>query len=285
MQIVHFKHALDRAQVATRPPAATPPLSKVDFATADPKSLVSFRCNICGKANSVRLASLDREIPSCEGCTSTVRFRGIAELVITEVLGTHLRLDETPVRKDLLGIGLSDSDTYAVPLAEKFDYTNTYYHCEPLLDIMNPPASMAGRYDFLVSSDVFEHVVPPVSRAFFNARRLLKPGGVFIFTVPFKTDGDTIEHFPELYDYQVSEENGHWTLHNRTVDGRDQTFADLVFHGGPGETLEMRTFSLQGLEREFVQAGFKDMHVINEPCLEHGIMWREAWSVPIVVRA
>jgi SAM-dependent methyltransferase len=285
MQIVHLKRALDRAQVVTRPPAATPPLSKVDFATADPKSLVSFRCNLCGKANSVRLASLDRETPSCDGCTSTVRFRAIADLVVTELLGTDLRLDEAPVRKDLVGIGLSDSDTYAFPLAEKFDYTNTYYHCEPLLDITNPPADMAGRFDFLISSDVFEHVVPPVSRAFVNARRLLKPGGVFIFTVPFRNNGETVEHFPELFDFQVEETNGRWTLHNRTADGRSQTFSDLVFHGGPGETLEMRMFTLDGLKREFAQAGFRDVRFVPEPCLQHGIVWPVPWSVPIVARA
>jgi len=61
MQIVHLKHALGRAHAVSRPPAATPSLAKIDLAAADPKSLASFRCNICGKSNTVRLASLDRE--------------------------------------------------------------------------------------------------------------------------------------------------------------------------------------------------------------------------------
>src|SRR5262249_21054043 len=153
----------------------------------------------------------------------------------------------------------SDSDIYALPFAEKFDYLNTFYHCEPRLDIADPPHSMEGRFDFLIASDVFEHVVPPISRAFANARKLLRPGGVFVFTVPFGTMPKTIEYYPDLFDFRIAKEEGEWTLHNRTADGRDQTFTNLVFHGGPGSTLEMRIFSRDGLEREFAQAGFKDI--------------------------
>jgi len=282
MQTVHLKHALDRA-LGSRLSATPAPLANPD--KSDPKSIVSFRCNICGKTNTVRLAMLSREIVSCDACGSTVRFRAIVELLINELFNTDIRLDEVPVRKDIVGVGLSDSDTYAVPLAEKFDYTNTYYHCDPRLDIANPPTKMAGRYDFLIASDVFEHVVPPVSRAFTNAHRLLKPGGVFVFTVPFGLDLETVEHFPDLFDYTINEEAGQWVLHNRTADGRYQTFDNLVFHGGPGTTLEMRMFSRDGLEREFAQAGFKNVRVLAEPCLTHGILWTEPWSVPIVARA
>ncbi len=285
MQLANYKLALDRARLANRPALIAPLLASTDLDHADPKSLVSFRCNICGKPNTVRLENIHREKVSCERCESTVRFRAMVDLLITALFGSDLRLDEIPVRKDIKGIGLSDSPIYASALAEKFDYTNTYYHCEPRVDITDPPAHLAGKHDFLISSDVFEHVMPPVSRAFSNARRLLKPNGVFIFTVPFEEKPDTIEHYPELFDYRICEKKGRWTLHNRTADGRFQTFSNLVFHGGPGETLEMRMFSRRGLEREFAQAGFKDVRVISEPCLPHGIIWPEAWSVPIVARA
>jgi len=286
MQLAHFKRALDRTHVAARQAASPPLLANTDLAKAGPKSLVSFRCNICGRACSVRLEALSREAVSCTACDSTVRFRAIVDLLINDLFGSDLRLDEIPVRKDITGVGLSDSTIYGVPLAEKFDYTNTFYHCEPLLDIANPPANLSGRYDFLIASDVFEHVVPPVSRAFANAHQLLKPGGVFVFTVPFTTAPATIEHFPELFDYRIAEnKKGRWTLHNRTADGRYQTFGNLVFHGGPGETLEMRMFSLKSLEREFVQAGFTNVRIASEPCLNHGILWPEPWSVPIVARA
>jgi len=142
-----------------------------------------------------------------------------------------------------------------------------------------------GRYDFVIASDVFEHVAPPVSRAFDNALALLKPGGAFVMTVPFGLDADTVEHFPDLHDWTLSEDRGGWTPVNRTADGRAQTYTDLVSHGGPGTTLEMRLFSRDVPLREFARAGFASVRVADEPYLPFGILWPEPWSVPIVARA
>lgn len=243
---------------------------------------IAYRCNLCGGANEGTLAALSREALTCAHCVSNVRFRAMAYLVIKELLGRALTLPEVPVRKDIAGIGLSDAETYAKPLAKKFAYENTFYHTEPRLDIANLDEARVGRYDFVIASDVFEHVVPPVSRAFVNARRLLKPAGFFIFTVPFTLERDTREHFPDLHDWSLAEDKGAWTLTNRTRDGREQKFSDLVFHGGPGSTLEMRVFSRAALEREFKDAGFARMRIAAEPYLPFGIHWPEPWSVPIV---
>lgn len=204
---------------------------------------------------------------------------------MTELFGRSIALPDLPRHKDIVGIGLSDAKPYARRLAAALDYSNTFYHRKPRLDISNVPAERTGLYDFIIASDVFEHVAPPVSRAFANARRLLKPGGVLIFTVPFTEAPDTIEHFPDLHDYRLLKTNSGWTLENRTADGRMQTYGDLVFHGGPGSTLEMRLFSRAGLEREFAAAGFARMRVAAEPCPEHGIVWPEPWAVPMVAYA
>jgi SAM-dependent methyltransferase len=264
--------------------AATAPALHAEAASS-PDAPVAFRCNLCGTQNVVPRALLARETPSCSRCGSTVRFRAMAHLLTTALFGQDIALVDLPSRKDIVGIGLSDADAYAVPLAQKLGYTNTWFHTEPRLDIANVPPGISARYDFLIASDVFEHVAPPVSRAFANARRILKPGGAFVFTVPFALEGDTVEHFPGLHDFRIVEENGRWTLHNRTADDRDETFTDLVFHGGPGTTLEMRLFSLPALEREFARAGFSSLRVAAEPCLAHGIVWPEPWSVPLVARA
>jgi SAM-dependent methyltransferase len=214
-----------------------------------------------------------------------VRTRGIVHLLTTELFGESIALPELPRRPDIAGIGLSDSEGYASRLAKKLAYRNTFFHTKPRLDIAAVPPELCGRYDFLIASDVFEHVAPPVSRAFVNARRLLKPGGVLVFSVPFTLAPDTLEHFPELHDYRLVQAAGAWRLENRTVDGREQTFTDLVFHGGPGSTLEMRVFSRAALEREFASAGFVDTRFADDPYLPYGILWPEPWSVPVVTRA
>ncbi len=254
---------------------------------AEPGSapLVSFRCNLCGLDCRVPAAAISRETPSCDRCGSTVRCRAVVHLLTLELFGRSIALPDMTPRPDKIGIGLSDAECYAQPLARKLAYTNTFFHTAPRLDIANVPDDRAALYDFIIASDVFEHVVPPVSRAFRNAHRLLKPGGVFIFTVPFTLENDTVEHFPLLHDYRVYESDAGWRMENRMADGQVQIHDDLVFHGGPGTTLEMRLFSRPALEREFAAAGFAHVRVADQAFPEHGIAWPEPWSVPIVARA
>lgn len=243
---------------------------------------LDFHCNLCGAVNRAPLSALAREKPSCVGCGSTVRLRAIGRLVAVEVLGRECTLAELPRRHTLRGLGLSDSDAYAFPLAARFDYTNTYFHAEPRLDIATADVQRYGNCDFIISSDVFEHVAPPVGRAFVNAHRLLKPGGKLIFTVPFSLDPDTVEHFPDLHEWKLEDRAGRWHLCNRAADGREWERDDLVFHGGPGSTLEMRLFSQAALLREFERAGFARVRIAAEACLPFGIHWPEPWSVPMV---
>jgi SAM-dependent methyltransferase len=135
-----------------------------------------------------------------------------------------------------------------------------------------------------VSSEVFEHVPPPVGRAFDNAFRLLKPGGVLVFSVPYCPTGSTVEHYPDLYDYQLVTTDGGPALRNTTVTGETQLFNDLVFHGGDGATLEMRVFSEPSLVEEFRRAGFCEPVFYRTPCFEHGVYAPDQWSLMMSVR-
>jgi len=180
-------------------------------------------------------------------------------------------LPDFPTRPDICGIGLSDWEGYASRLAKKFSYTNTFYHQEPRLDITsieNPQPT----YDFIISTEVFEHVCPPVSRAFENARRLLKPGGVMVFTVPYVL-GKTVEHFPGTCNFSIQPRSSDWVLLSELADGTIREYRNLIFHGGPGTTVEMRLFGKDDLLEECRKAGFRSVRIHDETVSEFCIKW------------
>lgn len=251
---------------------------------------VKFKCNICSSMNDVLSSRLSREEPSCTGCGSTVRMRAMVQILTTELFGQSMSIDEiSPPRPDVVGIGMSCWDGYANRLAHKIKYINTYYHQEPFLDITNIDPRMVESLDFVVSTDVFEHVAPPICKAFTNAKRLLKKNGVFIISVPFDRPGDphaqTMEWFPNLHDWKLENHDGNWILHNITNQGVRERFENLCFHGGPGTTLEMRRFSEASLLKELMAAGFNEITIYSQPHLEFGIYWPGGCSIPIAARA
>jgi len=247
------------------------------------EELVRFRCNVCGRAARAPRSKLDREVVSCR-CGSTVRQRALAHVLSLELFGKSYAVPEMPLRPDLIGVDMSGTGNLASRLAERIGYTNTFLHKPPYLDIVAPTDEWMGCCDFAMSSDVFEHVGLPVSRAFENTLRLLKPGGVLVLTVPYAPTGDTVEHFPDLHQFRIDKRAGKKVLVNTTRTGKVQEFDDLVFHGGDGDTLEMRVFSESGVLRELESAGFTSIHIHREPCPELGIFWPEPWSLPISAR-
>ncbi len=251
-----------------------------------PPGTLTFRCNVCGDVRDVEVSRLSREVSSCS-CGSTVRMRGVVRVLSLELFGRSMPIAEFPQRKDLEGVGLSDWEGYAQRLARKLTYRNTYLHKEPRLDITAIDGYAPHALDFIISSDVFEHVPPPVGRAFENAHTLLKPGGLLVLTVPYHGEPGTktLEHFPELHEFELVTENGRRQLRNTTRDGRREVFDDLCFHGGEGETLEMRVFAEESLREDLARAGFKDVKIHGEPDFAHGIYWTQSWSLPISARA
>jgi hypothetical protein len=228
-----------------------------------------------------------REQPSCRICKSSVRMRAIVHHVSLVIFGESIALPDFPERKDIVGIGLSDWPKYARPLQKKLNYTNTFYHKQPLLDITSVADSLTKTTDFIISSDVFEHVTPPVSQAFTGAHKLLKKGGSLILTVPFMLEeNETREHFPRLFDYKIVRKDlRSYKLINRRQDGSLEEFNDLIFHGGPGSTLEMRLFAKAALVKELQNAGFSSIRFAEEPVPEFGIYWPEPWSTPMIAIA
>lgn len=246
---------------------------------------MGFQCNVCGQmAEGVPVEKIDREIQSCPHCGSSVRFRSIVHLLSLGLFGRSMPLPDFPESRHIVGIGLSDWDGYAVPLADKVDYTNTYYHQEPFFDICKPVGERESSCDFMISTEMFEHVPPPAQVAFTHALQALKPGGTLILTVPFTNNPETSEHFPELHDFRILNFSDTYVLVNKSTDGRFTLHENLVFHGGPGLTLEMRVYSRAAIEKHLANAGFVDIHVMDEDVPQWGILHKHPWSLPILAK-
>lgn len=198
----------------------------------------------------------------------------------TEIFGESLPLKNFPSRKTVRGLGLSDPAQIAKILSKRFAYRNTSYDRQPHFDIMSPPKGT--EFDFIVASEVFEHVRPPMQTAFNNLARIPKPGGFVVFSSPWESKGDTVEHFPNLHDWQLVSLRSGQVLVNRTSDARLETFENLNFHDGPGGILEMSVFSKNGLLANCEAAGFVGTSFAeNYP--PFGIVW-DAWSRGLLLR-
>ncbi len=194
----------------------------------------AFVCNVCGGSATFQQAHYDNpELPSCGECRSNVRFRWLVHRLSLSLFDRSMLLPDFPYRKSIRGIGLTDPQPIAAVLAERFTYCNTYLTTAPRLDIRRDPSPL-GQLDFLIASEVFEHVEPPVEMAFANAARLLKPAGLLLLTVPWVWDGDSRTAIPELYDWRLDREGDRYVIINRSADGHVERFENMAFDGSPG---------------------------------------------------
>jgi SAM-dependent methyltransferase len=238
--------------------------------------MIEFSCNICGTANAVPAGEKHRELLHCAHCRSCARFRGVVKALFAVTAGMN---GEAPLvahapMKHIRGIGMSDADAYANELARMFDYTNTYYHTTPLLDVTNRESSAQfSNLDFVISSDVLEHVHAPVSEALRNMLAMLRPGGHLILTVPYLEGYETIEHFPHLHNYEIVKVGGDYVLANERRDGSIEVHRNLCFHGGPGSVLEMRIFGEGDLISMLRYAGFDNVRTLIPDDSAIGYCW------------
>lgn len=251
----------------------------------DNLNATNFVCNICGTFNSCDVVKIDRDVPSCIECGSAVRMRAVVHLLSVSLFGESRIINDFSKTAGVVVMGLSDWEGYAKPLSGKLNYTNTFFHQEPFLDIINPCEKDFEKYDFIIASDVFEHVPPPASSAFEGAYKLLKPNGVLILTVPFTNEEKTKENFPDLGEYQIINfQDREYILVNQNSEGEFNTYKDLVFHGGPGTTLEMRVFCRKDLTANIQDTGFQNIQYFDSDVPEYGILHKVNWSLPVTAQ-
>jgi SAM-dependent methyltransferase len=242
---------------------------------------MAFICNICGAHNHIE--SFETEPASC-ACGSNVRLRALIHLLSMELFGQDLVLAEFPKLKGIRGLGISDQSSYARILADKFDYTNTFYDREPHLDLSEPHPQLYGTYDFILLADVIEHIAPPIEGALEEACRLLKPHGFLGITIFCNPIDQMREHFPELNEFRIVPLGKSPVLLNRRRDGTLEIRDDLVFHGGPGATLEMREFGVTELRAKLLAAGFLGVHLLTDNLPRIGILFDQHVSQPLIAR-
>jgi SAM-dependent methyltransferase len=243
--------------------------------------MVSFTCNICGTHNNVQHFATE---PASCACGSNVRLRALIYLLSMELFGQSLNLPDFPRVKAIRGLGMTDNECYARILADKFDFTNTYYDREPRFDFTESHPALEGQYDFILSADVLEHIAPPVERALDEVCHLLKPHGFLGITVFCNPLDRMREHFPDLNEYRLVRLGNATVLVNRRRDGSLEIREDLIFHGGPGATLEMREFGIGELQAKLLGAGFHGVHFLTENVPEIGAIFDHDVSQPLIAR-
>lgn len=247
-------------------------------------ALTDAVCPLCATPYSYPENAQTRGLKLCPGCGATGRSAAIVHYVCRAIYGNDTPLLKQRKRRSARVIGLSDSQVYAKPFSKYFNYTNTYYHQDPKLDIRDPAPQYRNCADVVINSEVFEHVIGDTQSAFDGALKLLKPGGTMVFSVPF-TNKDSEEHYPGLIDYTPRQrDDGSWAADLVFSDGRQVTDEAPKFHGGPGLTLELRLFSHKRIVAELTAAGFTDIDVHSDNLPQFGIQW-EHWSRLVTARA
>ncbi len=153
------------------------------------------------------------------------------------------------------GLGVSDDMKLAQRLFQLFMYTNSYFHQFPTVDITSPPSETRAQFEFIVCSDVLEHVPPPVEFALLGLRSMLRPQGFLVVSVPCQVNPESTEYYPNIVSWDLSDDGLRWT----DLAGIDHFDPDPELHGGSGQTLAFRFWSITDLADRLVRTGFSSV--------------------------
>lgn len=220
--------------------------------------ILRFGCCICGNSIVVARDHLHRELVFCPSCGSNTRFRALMLALLRLVYQNDLvPLVQQPPRPDVSALGISDSDIYADVLARRLSYRNTFLHTSPFLDLCNPQSiAQFTALDLIICSDVIEHTRCLPETVLKNLHSMLRPGGSLVLSAPTYEIAASIEWYGGARRLSVIQQDGKFVVEWETLRGVRYLDSAPCFHGGPGETLEMRIISHAALVEAAERVGF-----------------------------
>ena len=223
--------------------------------------LLPIRCTVCGSFSLIHLTNDNfRENCYCIKCKSFNRQRQIAFILCNAIANKKVKS-----LKDLSSIDhLSIYNTEAGGALHNFlSRTNEYVCSEYFGDQYKGGDYVDGRmhqdlmslsfsdnqFDFIISTDVFEHVADPYL-AHQEVYRVLKPGGRHIFTVPF-------------YQTEILDENRASVKNGKIVHHKEP-----MYHIDPIRPEGVLVFNIFAIEMiiKLARIGFRtNMHHLYRP--------------------
>jgi len=139
------------------------------------------RCRCCGRLSLIVSLSPGEEVKRCLLCGANLRYEMLAAELRKLYLGhlEVLELDPGSPLRGLLAGSRSYQRSYYAPGVEPGTPGPAGSRCEDITRLTFADASL----DLIVSSDVLEHV-PDLEAALAETARVLRPGGLHLFTVP-----------------------------------------------------------------------------------------------------
>ncbi|ARE81809.1 hypothetical protein ROSMUCSMR3_00303 [Roseovarius mucosus] len=156
-------------------------------------------CAICGHVGVFRRGdhrSLRESYP-CPNCRFTMRWRDQAAVILDEFgRGQALSIDELVARGFLSNVAVYEPALRG-PFVARFNtlphYTRSYFRPDLAIGALAPDGVRnenltkltfdEDSFDLIITSDVMEHL-PDVESAFAETLRVLRPGGIHVFTIP-----------------------------------------------------------------------------------------------------
>jgi SAM-dependent methyltransferase len=231
-----------------------------------------FACILCG-FKQPQQGLVEKEASNCSFCGATWRDRAVILL-----LSRGLRTPELPFTKwrsdfSRVGVGFDDGPVLGSLLPTKLRYVNTHITEFPVLDLTRPDPSSLGFFEFALCTEVLEHVTGDPAVALTGLYRILRPSGFAVVTVPVASSHQ--EWYPNLLEVlEQSNQHVKW----KDADGHEFIHNSPEYHGGTGDVLSFRVFSMSSVRELLVNAGFTSVEeLMFNPRLgvpsipEHGV--------------